>query len=177
MGRDKALLPYRNRTLAEFVAGEVSRATGSAVLVGDPQIYDFMGLPIIPDLYPNEGPLGGILTALAHTSAQWNLLAACDMPALSAAFLELLLERAEATNAGVLLPINPVTGWPEPLCAVYRPEVRPALAAAFERGTRKVTAALDSLPESEAPVVRYATPELASFLNVNTPEEWARVDF
>ena len=46
MGRDKALLPYRGVTLGEFVAGEIRMATGSVTLIGPPERYQHLGLPI-----------------------------------------------------------------------------------------------------------------------------------
>src|SRR5215472_12946061 len=109
MGRDKALLPFHGATLAATVSREVARAAGSATLVGNPELGG------IPDLYPGEGPLGGILTALHHTSAEWNLIVACDMPEVSAAFLQELLSAAENSDADALLPEGP-SGLPEPLC-------------------------------------------------------------
>ena len=67
-------------TLAEAVARQVARAAGNVTLVGHP------ALAALPICYPGEGPLGGILTALHHTSADWNLIVACDMPEISAGF-------------------------------------------------------------------------------------------
>ncbi len=102
MGRDKARMPYRGETLAEWIARAVKTAAGSATLVGNAQPGG------IPDLYPGEGPLGGILTALRHTSADWNLIVACDMPEVSAEFLGDLLAAAERSGADALLPRGPL---------------------------------------------------------------------
>ena len=117
MGCDKALLPFRGGALVESVARAVRSAAGSAVLVGNPRLYEHLAFPAIPDLYPGTGPLGGILTALHHTSAESNLLAACDMPALSGEFLGVLIDATANDDADALVPIGP-SGRPEPLCAV-----------------------------------------------------------
>jgi molybdopterin-guanine dinucleotide biosynthesis protein A len=111
--------------------------------------------------------LGGVLTALTHTRAQWNLVAACDMPELTAPFLASLLDAAEAADADVLLPEGP-SGRPEPLCAVYHARSRAAIEAAFDGGERKVTRALHGLRRVAFPVT-----EIWHFQNVNTPEDWA----
>ncbi|HEY1336647.1 MAG TPA: molybdenum cofactor guanylyltransferase [Bryobacteraceae bacterium] len=161
MGRDKAALPYRGGTLAEAVARAVAEAAGSAILVGNPE----RNPGAIPDLYPGEGPLGGILTALHHTRAEWNLVVACDMPEIDGRMLRALLERAEQERADALLPAGP-SGLPEPLCAVYRLRVLEALEEAFARGVRKITAALGDRMRT--------APVHWEFHNVNTPEDWAR---
>jgi molybdenum cofactor guanylyltransferase len=166
MGRDKALLPYRGGALAEAVARVVELAAGSVTLVGDQERYRDLGFPVVPDAHPAAGPLGGILTALADTRAEWNLIAACDMPGLSPDFLRTLLEAAEQSGADALIPVGP-SGLPEPLCAVYSRCARPAMDAAFARGVRKVTAALEGIRSVFFPVS-----EALCFQNVNTPEEW-----
>jgi molybdopterin-guanine dinucleotide biosynthesis protein A len=167
MGCDKALLPFRGGRLVESVARAVELAAGSAVLVGNPRFYEHLGYRAIPDLYPGAGPLGAILTALNDTSADWNLVAACDMPRLSAEFLKLLLDAAERSAADALIPMGP-SGRPEPLCAVYHRGSRAALERAMGRGVRSVRGALENL---RATVV--SVPEVTPFQNVNTPEDWA----
>jgi len=161
MGRDKARLPFRGGNLINAVSREVERAAGSVTIVGHPN------LPGIPDLYPGEGPLGGILTALHHTSTDWNLIVACDMPDVTEVFLAALVRAGLQSPAAVVLPHGP-DGLPQPLCALYRRNALPVMLGHFHRGVRKVTAALDGLPVEPLEVA-----QLSIFQNVNTPEDWA----
>jgi molybdopterin-guanine dinucleotide biosynthesis protein A len=170
MGRDKALLPFRGGLLAQAIAVAVARAAGSATLVGTPKVCQSLGFPVIPDLYPGEGPLGGILTALGHTAADWNLVTACDMPALTTGLLSALLDAAQRLDADALVPIGP-SGRPEPLCAVYHRRARRPLGCQFSGGVRKLAAALEAVRAVPFPVV-----EVSCFRNVNTPEEWSACD-
>ena len=166
MGRDKGSLPLHGKTLVEHVACAVAEAAGSVTLVGAPERYQGLGFPILPDSRPGAGPLAGIHTALAASSADWNLIAACDMPLVSAPFFKLLLAAAESSGAHCLIPSGP-SGLPEPLCAVYHRRALAGLQAHFARGTRKVTVALESLA-----TVSLEVSEVALFQNLNTPEDW-----
>jgi molybdenum cofactor guanylyltransferase len=89
------------------------------------------------------------------------------MPDLTVDFLNDLFARAEACEADALLPAGP-SGRLEPLCAVYHIRSRPALESAFAAGTRKISAALESVRTARLDVA-----EAARFHNVNTPEDWA----
>ena len=167
MGQDKARLPFHGATLVEHVASAVAEAAGSVTLVGAPDRYQSLGFPILPDSRPGAGPLAGIYTALGASTAAWNLIAACDMPVISAPFLQSLLAAAESSGADCLIPSGP-SGLPEPLCAVYHARCRAAIEAALDRGVRKVTDGLDGLR-----IAAWSVPESHWFRNVNTPEEWA----
>jgi len=164
MGRDKALLPFRGGHLAESVAAAVEAAAGSVTVVGRADLGRFRA---IPDIHPGEGPLGGILTALADSESDWNLVVACDMPEITAGFLAGLLDAATAAGTDALVPRGP-SGRPEPLCAVYHRRCLGSLQAAFDRGVRKVMQAVGEVAASICPVV-----EVAQFQNVNTPEDWS----
>jgi len=170
MGRDKALLPFRGVALAAYIASTVSAAAGSAVLIGDPQKYGHLGCTVIPDRTPGAGPLGGIETALSNTSADWNLVVACDMPGVSADFLWDLLSAGERCGADALVPVGP-SGRPEPLCAVYHRRAAVPLRRALDLGVRKITEALTALNAARWPVL-----DSGCFANLNTPEEWVGYD-
>ena len=161
MGRDKARLPFRGSDLVSTVASAVTCATGSATLIGHPV------LPSLPDRYPGEGPLGGILTALQDCMTDCCLVVACDMPEIDAAFLTRLVDKAAQFPGTVILPYGP-DGLAQPLCAVYPRGALAVMEAHFAAGIRKVTAALAGVA-----VEPLRVPELSIFQNVNTPEDWA----
>jgi len=167
MGRDKALLSYRGRTLTEHVAEVVKEVTGSVTLIGEPGRYQHLGYKVIPDIVPGCGPLGGIRTALEYTEAEWNLITACDMPGLKPDFLCRLLDTAEAEDADCLMPESP-SGRREPLCAVYRRTCLEAVERALKEGRWKTGEALEG-----SLVVRLRIGEAAWFENLNTPEDWS----
>jgi molybdopterin-guanine dinucleotide biosynthesis protein A len=168
MGRNKALLPFRGMTLVEHVAGIVREAAGSVTLIGDPVQLAHLGLPVVPDKLPGSGPASGIYTALTMTSSDWNLIAGCDMPAITCGILRGLLRRASLTTN----PIDCVAaagpdGEPEPLCAVYHRRCLPAVARAIRENRLKMKHLLAEIATESTPV------DPAAVANVNTPAEWA----
>ena len=166
MGNDKALLPFGGDVLVTHIAYAVKGAAGSVHLVGPPARYGHLGLPVIPDLYPGFGPVGGVVTALTASGAEWNLIVACDMPAVTAEFLDALLREARKSGAQCVLPVTP-DGRRHPLCAVYHRSAREPLAHAVAKGTHRLLTAIEALSLHLHPVS--ATDSL---VNVNTPTEW-----
>ena len=166
MGRDKALLEIDGRPLALRVADQIARVCGPVTLVGDPERYAQLGLPVVADEFAGAGPLSGIETALRCAASDWNLVVACDMPALDTTLLESLFGGTSDDEADCTLP-QYGDGQVEPLCAVYHRRCHAAIRAALESGIRKVTDAL-----REPVRLRYLrAPSRAPFANLNTPEE------
>jgi molybdenum cofactor guanylyltransferase len=165
MGRDKALLTVGNSTLLEVVAARVSAAAGSVMVIGPPERYAFLGLPVQADLMSDCGPLAGVYTALQTSQADWNLLVACDMPNVTAGFLASLLDAAEATDATVLAPTTPAGL--HPLCAVYHRRALAGVQSLLERRSYKMHDALNYLHALHWPIEEASLVE-----NINTPAEW-----
>ena len=169
MGSDKALLPWRERTVIEHLSLLVASVAGSSTLVGHPERYLHLGLPALADLRPGLGPLSGLETALASTSAEWNLVLSCDIPEVTRQLLESLFSHAAASGAAVTL-IRDAAEELHPLCAVYHQRCLAAARAALDRNDLRL---LD--------VIGHLQPEFldipASFPNINTPEDWSAALF
>lgn len=166
MGRDKALLRWDGAPLAGLLAGRVREAVGSATLVGPPEKYAHLGFPCLPDEVPGRGPLGGIVSALAASGAEWNLVVACDMPLLTVELLGALAAAAEASGGECLAPRSP-EGRLEPLCAVYHRDCLPVLREALAAGRYKLTEAI-----AGTRLALWPATETACFRNLNTPQDW-----
>lgn len=172
MGIDKALIEIEGRSLLARAAGKAARVCGSVSIVGDPERYGRLGLPVVADSYPGLGPLAGIEAALGATRAEANLVVACDMPSLNGDVFGQLFE-ALGRDGDAAVP-QYADGRVEPLCAVYSRRIHPVIREALESGVRKVTDALRLL-ESGGFALRYlrvATSD--AFENLNTPDDLSR---
>lgn len=168
MGRDKALLERDGEPLLLRLARLIETVAPPVTVVAPPDRYRHLGLPVIPDLHPGCGPLGGIETALSSTGAQWNLILACDMPGLSAAYLQSLIQALPAAEACDAL-VSRAGGESEPLCAIYHRRLLPQVTAARAAGHLRVRDLLDSVQVQFLDV-----PQPGLTASVNTPEEWQR---
>ncbi|MGD0956196.1 MAG: molybdenum cofactor guanylyltransferase [Candidatus Acidiferrales bacterium] len=172
MGRDKALLELGGVPLILRTARLVESVAGAPAVIGNPEAYRSLNLPVIGDDRPGAGPLGGIATALRASDAPWSLVVACDLPYLTRDWLDYLIARALASPADAVLPMNALGA--EPLCAIYHKRCEPAIRRALERGTRKVTDGLkDVRVETIAPAEWKAFDSGGLlFKNMNSPEDY-----
>jgi molybdopterin-guanine dinucleotide biosynthesis protein A len=169
MGRDKALLHYRETTLVQHVASAVREAAGNVALIGDPARYGAFGYPVYPDKVPKCGPLGGIFTALSASETGWNLIVACDMPGISAPALVRLMDPEAKPGSNCVMAVGP-DGEPEPLCAVYHQRCLPVLERAIREKRFKMRDLVAELTAELRPIEAFA------LANVNTPGEWAEFE-
>jgi molybdopterin-guanine dinucleotide biosynthesis protein A len=179
-GRPKALEPVGGVRIADRVIEAMSPAVGRVVLVtNDPEAFGPLGLEMRPDLQAGLGALGGIYTAVCwaeEEGCRGALVAACDMPFLSTALLQRLVERARSDE--VVAPESDSRRGLEPLCAFYGAGCRAAIEAALDRGDRHVVSffrevRLRKLPR--AAIEGFGDPKLL-FLNVNSPEDRERAE-
>ena len=139
MGRTKALIDVGGQPMASHVAHALAMAgCRDVVLVGgDPTELAALDLPVIADRHPGEGPVGGVLTALHHHllhrgGATHVVVAACDLPGLTASAVEQMLDAVTgATNVVVAL-----TDRLQPVLAVWNVQTLTSIEAAFEAGIR-----------------------------------------
>ncbi|HEX5635171.1 MAG TPA: molybdenum cofactor guanylyltransferase [Gemmatimonadales bacterium] len=133
------------------------------------------GLEVVPDARPGFGALGGIHTAVVSGPAP-VVLAAWDMPFVTAALLRRLAEGLEGADA--CLPESGGRRGVEPLCAAYGPGCRAAIEASLAEGDLRAIGFHRHIGVTILPldvVRRFGEPDVL-FSNVNTPDELAAAE-
>ena len=169
MQRDKATLSYRGRTQLDW-AMELVRpfVTRAFVSVRPDQVADPVRAHYsqIVDTRENLGPIAGILAAqAAHPDVAWLVLA-CDLPFLDSATLEHLLWARQPQRLATAYRSSH-DGLPEPLCAIYEPASRAAVATYVASGKQ---CPRKFLIQSDAHLLEEPNPRALD--NVNTLEEY-----
>lgn len=184
MGQDKLWLMLDGMPMIERVIRRALPLAGEILISANaPEHFDLLmrTLPVpsqvVPDLFPGAGPLAGIHSGLRTARHDLLLALAADLPFVNGVLVRHMVELAAGFDAVVPQTPHPVTGelgW-EPLHALYRRSCLPAIAARLGAGERQ---AFCFYPDVRVrailpPELRSYDPTLSSFLNVNTPEDWA----
>lgn len=175
MGRDKAFLEVSGRPVIEQVLDQVRPLTDDLFISANaPEKYAPLGLPIVPDIYPDKAALGGLYSVIRAARYDHVLVVACDMPFLNVALLQHLVDLAPTADVVVPL-INPPQ--PETLHAVYSKNCLPAIEQRLLANQLRVIGFFEdvSVRYIERDEVGRFDPQFQSFINMNTPEDWAKV--
>ena len=164
MGTDKAVLvvdgvPMARRVAEALLAGGCDHV---AAIGGDPVALPAIGLEVVADRWPGEGPMAGVRVALDHwPDAEAIVMVACDLPNLTGATVAALLAglAADAKAAAAVA----VTDRVQPLCVAWRPSASPTVGRVFTSGERRLHVLLRELPVVEV------SANLQDLRNVNAP--------
>ncbi len=175
MGRDKALLELRGKALIRYVLEPFADLFPEVIIVAnDIPPFEPMGVPVVSDLMPGAGAMGGLYTGLVYASFPHAFVAACDMPFISPEAVRLLLDRADRFD--VVLPSFP-DGF-HPLHAVYSRRCERPVAKRLAAGSLRI---IDFFPEVRvlevsAEEIGEVDPEGRSVWNLNTPEDFRKAE-
>lgn len=172
-GSPKALIPFGERPLIQHIVETLGTVLPDCLLVtNSPELYGFLGLPMVGDVFPGGASLGGIYSGLAEVPGAAALCVACDMPFLSAGLIAYLAARAG--EADVVIP--EAAGELQPLHAVYGKACLPPMERRLRAGQLKVIGFFEEVRVLRIPeetVARFEAPALA-FMNLNAPDDLVR---
>lgn len=182
MGSDKASLVLGGSTLLERVVAALSAVADEIVIVRAPEPEQSLPLAtssgsllVVADPVEGAGPLAGIMTGLEAASASRALVVGVDHPFLRPSLLRLLADRV---GSGAPWALPEFEGYPQPLCSAISRDLLEGIRARLDAGERSPVSVADALGavrigEAEW---RSADPDGLSFLDVDTPEEFAAAE-
>lgn len=167
MGTDKALLEIDGVAMAARVVAALAAAGCDPIVAvgGDRAGLEALGIDVIDDPWPGEGPLGGVLAALTWAAGPVIVLA-CDLPRIDATTVGLLVG-ADGIDVASVDVVAAHSDRPEPLCARWHPTALPVLSAAFDDGERSVRRAMAGLRVAGVAV------DPRAVVDADTPEDLA----
>jgi len=159
MGSDKALKPFLGHSLIEHVLQRVIHLADEVLITTNfADGYRFLSIPLVPDIIPGRGALGGLYTALE----------AARHPLVSA-----------LTNANIDAAIPQTENGLEPLHAIYRRSTcLPAVKAAIEADQWRLSSwhhavNVHVIGQSE---ILSCDPDGLAFFNLNTPDAFQEAE-
>ena len=175
MGSNKALLDVDGSPIITRSYRTLASLFHEVIIVTNtPDDYAFLPCRKVPDIYPGIGSIAGLHSALAHSRTERTFVAACDMPFIDPAVIRHLCQ-LQQSGYDAVVPFS--EGGQEPLHAVYTSACKEIFESAIRQGERKI---LDILAQMNTRLVPYeeikgVNGSKTSFLNVNTPEEYERI--
>lgn len=172
MGKNKAVLPFHNRSFIEGILEACNGFGEILVSVDSVSAYEWLfekngSLRLAEDEKQEFGPVEGIYQILKKMSFDRGMIVATDMPFLTEAFLEKITEEAGEEDCLVLT----LEGRVQPLCSLYSKACIPVLEEMRQKEIHKPRFLYDHVKTRYLEAERLGNME-GALRNINTPEEY-----
>jgi len=173
-GQDKAFLKIGNTRLIDSILQEMHTVFKRVILITNEKVkYEYLEIPMFEDLVKGFGPLGGIYTGLMSIPDQAGFFVACDMPHINRQLVRYMVDIKGNHRAVVPAVADKI----EPLHAIYFQSCLKPIKHLIDTKRYQVRLFFDSIPVryvKEDEIRRFCCPSKA-FLNINTPDEFAKI--
>lgn len=173
MGMNKALADLNGITVIEYILTRLQVHFQEIIIVtNEPELYRSYHARVITDIYPRKGPIAGIHAALKAATSGSLFVLSCDMPFVSFAAAEFMLQRAHGYDS--VVPV--LGGHLQPTAAVYNASCLKYLTDCLENDKLKLTRIfedLNTLYVDEGEFLPFGLPEHI-FFNINDQEALQR---
>jgi molybdenum cofactor guanylyltransferase len=169
MGTDKGLVSLNDKPMVSYTLNLCEEIGYAPMLVANQDEYSALGYPVIKDLIPDMGPMGGLHTALEHNDqkATYVLLFSCDMPFIPKSAIFMLVEAATGQSVIVSEFMKNIN----PLFALYHKDLKEQVKTNIEKEHLKMKDFIESCDFEKIDMEDLVLQAPLSFSNINTPED------
>jgi molybdopterin-guanine dinucleotide biosynthesis protein A len=178
MGREKAFLTLKGRMFLWMIIEALTPLFEDLILVTrQPDRYAGFPVRTVRDLFQERGPLTGIISGLSASRDPKNFCVGCDMPLIKTSLVQYMMNMAGGSHALIPVikdPTAPGAVRIEPLHGIYDKTSLPIMERNLRGGRRSLHAMVRYLNVRYLPAEEVARfdPDLSSFRNINTREEY-----
>lgn len=170
-GENKAFLRVGEKRIMDRVY-DVMRPFCYEIVIAANNPLDYLewGAKITTDIFSDRSSLTGLHAGLTLAQTPHAFVCACDAPFLKKAVVKTILE---AIDSHIDIVVPETEKGLEPLCAVYSKRCLPMIELALARKNFAIRNIynMSRVKTISEKALRRLDPELASFFNVNTPED------
>lgn len=164
MGQDKGLMPLLGRSMIQYVINTAEEVGCPIRIVANDSSYIGFGYPVVSDIFPEKGPLGGLYTALMTSQAKYVLLLSCDTPMITRALLTFLITNV----ADKEILVSSVQERLFPLLAIYRKDLAPEILPLISTNRLKMQSFIRSRNYQELDIKDFVESNSKILANINT---------
>ena len=164
MGIPKGEMDFLGRPLIERSIDALIEAGASEVIIvgGKPFVANAKGVRSVEDVYPDEGPLGGLITGLLNARMDQAVVLSNDLMSIDGSTIRRILDFGQLAD----LAIPMAGGVPQVLTALWKVSCLKVLESAFKSGSRSLKSVIGNLD-----VVEILELDDAKFVNANTQSD------
>ena len=164
MGIPKGEMDFLGRPLIERSIDALVEAGASEVIIvgGKPFVSNAKGVRSVEDVYPDEGPLGGLITGLLNARMEQAVVLSNDLMSIDGSTIRRILDFGQLAD----LAIPMAGGVPQVLTALWKVSCLKVLESAFKSGSRSLKSVLGNFD-----VVEILELDDAKFVNANTQSD------
>ncbi|MCX7990645.1 MAG: molybdenum cofactor guanylyltransferase [Proteobacteria bacterium] len=171
MGENKAFLSIKNERFIDILYRNLSILFHNVFIITKEDYgHLYKNYDIIYDIYKDQSPIIGILTALIHSKNNYVFIKSCDNPFFSEKLIRMMSDLIKRYDAVV----PNLTDGLHPLFAIYSKNCIKAIKEQIEKNNFKVVDFLNRLDVyflREEEVIKFDE-NLISFININTKEDY-----
>jgi len=172
MAREKAFLKIGGIPLIERILSVFKGLFEEIIIVTDkPELYVSYDVILVGDLMKKKGPMAGIYSGLLNSRNNYSFVVACDMPYLKRSLISFMMGFADFNNEIVAPRVKGVV---EPLHTIYSKSCLTVIGKHLSNDNRRLRDLFEECKVRyiEEEEIAHIDPEMKSFININTPEEF-----
>ena len=161
MGTDKGIISFNGKAMVQYSIDLANQLSERVTIISNNLAYKEFGVPVVKDIVPNIGPIGGVYTALKKSNVDNVLVLTVDSPMLQLDLIHELIKAHLQNDVTYLRGLNRIY----PLTAIYNKTSLEVIKMQIEQGNFTVRDCFNNLRCGSVEVGAAQVNQLA---NINT---------